>query len=126
MRKVFATSGVLLCLAGSLVAAEADFDTDFMQSVEDTNKSLASNVAVQDAKGSLSDAKELEGMFAKIEAVYVGKGNAADAVAISRKSRDLAGEIQKLVTAKDFDTATVRATDLSRQCKACHNFYKKS
>jgi hypothetical protein len=32
----------------------------------------------------------------------------------------------KSVAAKDFTTATDSATNLSRTCRACHTFYKKS
>lgn len=126
MRKEIVLSSLLLCLSGGLLAAAGDFDMDFMQSVEDTNKSLSSNVASEDAKGSIADATELAGMFEKVEAVYVAKPNAPDAVAISRKSKELAKEIITLVSAKDFDTAAGKASELSRQCKACHNFYKKT
>jgi hypothetical protein len=126
MLKSLVISALLLLSIGSLLASEAEFDTDFMQAVEDTNKSLASNVAMQDGKGSSADAKELEGMFAQVVAFYLSKGNADDAVAISKRSKELAGEIIKLVAIKDFDNATLKATELSRQCKSCHNFYKKS
>lgn len=126
MRNLF----VFLVLAGGLVGSagsvESAIDMDFMQTVEDTNKSLASNIAVNDAKSSIADAKQLEGMFAQIEAFYAQKGDAADAVDLSKKSKELSIEIMKFVGAKDFDTATNKATDLSRACKSCHSFYKKS
>lgn len=109
-----------------IVFAETAIDEDFMRTVEDTHKSLTGNVGVSNAKGSLADAKELAGMFEQIEAFYIKKGDAPDAVTISRQSIDLSNDIVKSVNSKDFETANLKATDLSRACKACHNFFKKS
>jgi len=119
---------LVLVLSGATVAAETEteIDTDFMQTVEDTNKSLSNNIASHDANASRADASELQAMFAKVETFYAAKGDAADAVELSRKSRHLAEEVSKLVAAKNFDAASGTATDLARTCKACHNFYKKS
>ena len=121
-----ATAALLLAVAGGVRSADDEIDTDLMQTVEDTNKSLASNIALQHAKEASSDAKELAAMFAQIEAFYVRKGNTEDAVGLSQKSRTLTADILRSVAAKDFDAATNSATTLARTCKACHNFYKKS
>lgn len=126
MRKSYIFAAATLLVAGSVMSAQVEIDDDFMRTVEDTNKSLANSLATRDIKASTGEAKELEGMFAQIEAFYTAKGDAADAVALSKKSRELSGEIGKLAAVRDFDNATVKATDLSRACKACHNFYKKS
>lgn len=126
MRKFSLIAGVLVFFAGSVWSAVASLDSDLMLSVEDTNKSMASNIALKDKKGSLTDASELGGMFAEIEQYYVSKGDAEDAVKLSRKSRELVADILKSVDGGDFDHATNLATDLSRTCKSCHSFYKKS
>ena len=126
MRKISLIAGILILFAGSVWAAVAELDSDLMQAVEDVNKSMASNIALKDKKGSLSDATELSSMFAEIEHFYVSKGDADDAVKLSRKSRELVADILKSVNGGDFDHATNLATDLSRTCKSCHNFYKKS
>lgn len=112
--------------AGAVFAAQTAIDDDFMRSVEDTHKSLTGNVGVSNAPGSIADARELAGMFAQIEAFYVQKGDAPDAVTISRQSRELSDEIARSVGSKDFETANLKSTELSRACKSCHNFYKKS
>lgn len=127
MRKtsLFIAAAVAL-FAGSVLSAQVEIDEDFMRSVEDASKSLADNLAGKNAKASTADAAELEGMFAQIEAFYVNKGDAADAVKLSQKSRDLSAEVAKLVAAQDFDTATAMANDIQRACKSCHNFYKQS
>lgn len=126
MRKLSLIAGLLLFCAGAVWSAVGELDSDLMQAVEDANKSLASNIALKDKKASVSDAKELDGMFVEIEHFYVAKGDAEDAVKLSKKSRELVTGILKSVDGGDFDHANVLATDLSRTCKSCHNFYKKS
>lgn len=126
MRKLITAFGVLLVLAGLVHAADTELDMDLMQTIEDTNKSLASNIATENGPGSTADAKELQALFGKVEGHFVAKGDAPDAVELSRKSKDLAGAILKSVADKDFGTASGAATDLSRACRTCHTFYKKS
>jgi hypothetical protein len=125
MRKVILFFGAALALAAGVCLAQAELDTDLMQAIEDTNKSLTSNIALKNAKASIADAKELTAMFEKVEAYFVQKGDAANAVDLTKKSKDLTIAIVQSVTANDFDKATDSATTLSRTCKTCHNFYKK-
>jgi len=107
------------------VFAEEEMEDDLMQNIEDVNKSLASNIALQRVNPSLEDAKQLSSMFEVVEAHFIKKGDAENAVDLSKKSKQLSVDIAKLVTEKNFDTATNLATDLSRTCKSCHTFYKK-
>ncbi|MFT3857189.1 MAG: hypothetical protein QM742_06740 [Aquabacterium sp.] len=116
----------LTVIGGAVRAADTELDMDLMQTIEDTNKSLASNISMQDAAGSTADAKELHALFGKVEAHFVAKGDAKDAVDLSRQSIDLADNIVKSVEAKDFGKAQESATTLSRTCRTCHTFYKKS
>ncbi len=125
------TTALGLCVwlgvfGGAVCAAEGDLDTDLMQAIEDTNKDLASNVALQDAKAATANAQELHDMFRKVEAHFQAKGDANDAVGLSHKSQVLTEQIIKSVGDKDFSAATDSATELSRTCRACHTFYKKS
>lgn len=111
---------------GTVRSAQAELDPDVMLAIEDLNKSLSSNIALKDAKASTADAKELETLFAKVEVFFVEKGEAPDAVDLSKKSRTLSNAIIKNVESGNFEGATDAATDLSRTCRACHTFYKKS
>jgi len=96
-----------------------------MQSIEDTNKSMSSNISLNDAAASTADAKELTVMFDQVASFFVQKGDAPDAVELAQKSRDLTIDIASAVAAKDFDRATNDATTVSRNCRTCHTFYKK-
>jgi hypothetical protein len=119
------TFAAILLLPLSVAADEAGLDTDLMQSIEDTNKSMSSNIALKDAKAAVSDSKELNEMFSKVQTYFEQKGGAADAVDLAKKSRTLTDTIVAAVGHNDFDTATESATTLSRTCRTCHTFYKK-
>ncbi len=115
----------LLVLTAGVYAAE-ELDTDLMQAIEDTHKSLASNIATGDKRSASAEAAELHAMFMKVDAFYAGKPDAPDAVELTRKSLALTQRIGQQVQAGDFGSAAQTSTDLGRTCKSCHNFYKKS
>jgi hypothetical protein len=125
MRKAALFLFASLAFAGGVRCADEDMDEDLMQSIEDTNKSLSSNLAVKDDRGSKEDAKELIQMFSKVEGYFAAKGNATDAVDLAKKSQQLTLDIINSVAAEDFDTALNASTTLSRACKTCHRSYKK-
>lgn len=57
---------LLAALAGPAGSATPELGMDIMQSIEDLNKSLASNIALRDAKGGTADAKELDTLLSVI------------------------------------------------------------
>lgn len=116
----------LLLLAASAYSNAPGIDTDLMQSIEDANKNLASNLALADAAAADADAAELDALFVTVETFYAGKPEAPDAAQLAGKSRELAQRIRAAIGARDFGEAQNAATELSRTCKTCHNFYKKS
>lgn len=116
---------LLILMTGSVVAAQVSIDEDYMQVMEDRQKSLTSNLALKNAQAAAEDVKELKDMFAEVEEFYVHKGNADDAVNWSKESRDLAGAIEKYVASSDFDTASQTSATLAKNCKSCHRVYKK-
>jgi hypothetical protein len=126
MRKV----PILLTLLSAAIAlnavcAEPEMGMDLMQNIEDANKSLSSNIALANKQAAGDDAKELARMFQEVEAFFVHKGDAANAVDLARQSRELSAEIVQLVATGKFEVATDKATTLSRTCRTCHTFYKK-
>lgn len=123
-RKLIAFGATLFVSAGLALAA-VELDTDLMQNIDDTNKSLASNIAIKDGKAAIADAKSMNDMFGTVETWFVQKGDAANAVELTKQSRELTLAIVNAVTANNYDAATDAATTLSRTCKKCHTFYKK-
>jgi hypothetical protein len=125
MRKVLFLLAVSLFLSAGVRSAESELSVDLMQSIEDTNKSLSSNIALSNKQAATADAKELTQMFAEVETFFDHKGDAKNAVDLARQSKDLSGEIVGFVAANNFESATTAATTLSRTCRTCHTFYKK-
>jgi hypothetical protein len=123
-RKLIAL-GAILSVSAGLAWAAVELDTDLMQNIDDTNKSLASNIALKDSRAAIADAKSMNAMFGTVETYFVQKGDAANAVDLTKKSRELTLTIVNAVTSSDYDAATNAATTLSRTCKTCHTFYKK-
>ena len=116
---------LLAATTGIAISAQSALDDDLMQNIEDSTKSLTSNIALKDIKSGTLDAKELAEMFAKVETFYQQKGDAAEAVDLSRKSRELSVEVGKDLAGRNFDHANELATSLSKTCKTCHSIYKK-
>lgn len=126
MRKALFICGLLAALAGTVQSETVEeISTDLMQSIEDTNKELANDIALRDAKSSTRHANELSDMFKQVESHYVTKPDAQNAVDLTRKTLALTSKIVQQVGSANFDGATDSSTELSRTCKACHNFYKK-
>lgn len=125
MQRTLIVFGAMLAVSAGLAFAEVELDTDLMQNIDDTNKSLASNIALKDGKAAIADAKSMNTMFGTVETYFVQKGDAANAVDLTKKSRELTLTIVNAVTSGDYDAATDAATTLSRTCKTCHTFYKK-
>ena len=125
MQRKLIAFGAMLFVSAGLALAAVELDTDLMQNIDDTNKSLSSNIALKDGKAAIADAKSMNDMFGTVETYFVQKGDAANAVELTKQSRELTLAIVKAVTANDYDAATDAATTLSRTCKKCHTFYKK-
>ena len=125
MRKVFLLLAVSLAVSAGVRSAENELSTDLMQNIEDTNKSLSSNIALNNKQAASADAKELTQMFAEVETFFEHKGDAANAVELARQSKALSSDIIGYVAANNFESATTAATTLSRTCRTCHTFYKK-
>jgi len=113
-------------LGTGLCAVEAvDVDGDLMRGIDDTAKSLDSEVALKDGKAALADAKSLVETFARIESHYGQKPDTADAVGFAHRTQELAAQTLKAIEAQDYDAASEAVNQLTRSCKNCHDVYKK-
>ena len=114
-----------LLLAGAVASADVDVDGDLMRGIDDTAKSLDSDVAMKDAKAAAADARSLVETFAKVESHYGQKQETADAVGFAHHTQELAAQALKAIEANDFDAASDAVAQLTRSCKNCHEVYKK-
>jgi hypothetical protein len=118
-------AAVQLMLAGGALCASFDIDGDLMRGIDDTAKSLDSNVAQKDAKAAAADARSLIDTFARVESHYAEKPETADAVGFAHHTQELAAQTLKAIEASDFDAAGDAVARLTRSCKNCHEVYKK-
>ena len=125
MRRAAVVLLVQIALLGSVSTTAMEVDGDVMRSIDETVKSLDSNVTLHDVKAASAEAKELAELFVQIEAHYAKKGDAADAVEFSRQTRLLVAQTLTALLAQDFDTAADAVGALTKSCKTCHNVYKK-
>ena len=125
MRKPIVFLLAQLALLGTVASAPIDIDADQMRGIDDTAKSLDSNVSQKDAKAATNDARELVDTFARIEAHYAEKPETADAVGFAHRTQALAAQTLKALEAQDFDAASDAVNQLTRSCKSCHEVYKK-
>ena len=124
MRRLFIAAAQLAFL-GSALCATFDVDGDLMRGIDDTAKSLDSNVAQKDAKAAAADARSLVDTFAHVESHYAEKPETADAVSFAHHTQELAAQTLKAIEANDFDAAGDSVAQLTRSCKSCHEVYKK-
>jgi hypothetical protein len=125
-RTLFACILQFALLGTGLCAADAvDVDGDLMRGIDDTAKSLDSDVAQKDGQAALADARSLVETFARIESHYGQKPETADAVGFAHKTQELAAQALKAIESQDFDAAGEAVHQLTRSCKTCHEVYKK-
>jgi len=126
MSKTINLLGIVLILATGIVYAEAAFDfEELMESIDNNSHNLQGSIAGKDANASIDLAKKMQSDFKLVEGFFEKRGNAADAVTDAKKYEDLAAEVVKFVEANDFDTASNKALELTKNCdNACHDTYK--
>ncbi len=116
----------LIATTSSVRSAEAppELGTDLMQAIEASNKSLSSNISLRDGKVSAADARDNQA-FIQVEVHFAARPDAHDAMELARKTRELTEQIARQ-GGGNFDAAAYSATALSRTCRTCLTFYKKS
>ena len=126
MRKTNTVFGILFVSISGLVAAETGFDfEEMMKDVETQTQNVQNSISAKDVNTATTDAKKLEDEFKLVEDYFAKRGNAQDAVSISKDYQQMATTIQKSLASSDFDTAATVAGDFSKQCRgACHDNYK--
>jgi len=124
MRLVVVFVTLTLALLGSVASAPFEIMADAMRDIEDTTKSLDSNVTLKDAKTAAAEAREVVAFFRQVEGFYAQKGDKADAVGYARKTHELAARALAALEAQNFDEAGEVMGSLARSCKSCHDVYK--
>jgi hypothetical protein len=124
MRKLALMISLSLALSAGALAAAFEVSDDDMREIEDTFKSLDSNVTLKDKK-AFAEAQELVAYFKKVEGFYAAKPDTPDGVAFARKAHAAAAELAQAVEAGNYDAAVSQVQALQRSCKQCHDVYKQ-
>ena len=111
--------------AGEVAFAQSVLDFDeWMQRIDRRSQSVQRNLAARDANAAVADAREIGELYGSMEAYFSRRGNADNAVKLSREGRDLAATVVSSVAAKDFAAASKAAVSIARACRSCHSEYK--
>ncbi len=92
----FITAVVGLVLFANISMAEeksAEMDVELMQTIEQVNDSLSSNIAMEDVDASVSDAQLLNELFVLVEEHFIAHGSNDDATKLAQKSKNSTTEI---------------------------------
>jgi hypothetical protein len=100
-----------------------DFD-EWMQRIDRRSQSVQRNLTAGEANAASADAREIGELYGSMEAYFSRRGNADNAVKLSREGRELAATVVRSVAAKDFATASKVAVSIARGCRTCHLDYK--
>lgn len=124
MRKSALIITLQLALTAGALAAAFDISDDDMRDIEDTFKSLDSNVTLKDKKAA-AEAQALAAYFQKVEGFYAQKPETADATGWARDAHTLAAQLAAAVDEGRFDAAQEQAQLIQKTCKRCHDVYKQ-
>jgi hypothetical protein len=101
-----------------------DFDDDVMKNMDDTVKSLDSDIAGRNVKSAQADAGTVRDGLRWAEEYFARKGNVADAVQLAKQGQELAADVAKSAAMNDFDAALTSYDSLMKTCRRCHDAYK--
>jgi cytochrome c556 len=114
-----------MALSSAIAATQSvdEFDA-WMRTIEQKTQSVQQNIARRNADAVAIDAKSLEETFRLVEEFWTRRGDAADAVTLSKQAREHAVELLQAASAKDFDRASTEAIRVAETCTSCHRLYR--
>lgn len=115
---------LLVFLAGVAFAQSADDFDAWMRTIDDKTQSVQRNIAAKDGRAAADDAKTLQATFKLVEGFWKQRGNAQNAVDLSQKAGERAGDMSKAIEVKDFDGASSQSIKIAETCTACHRLYR--
>jgi hypothetical protein len=101
-----------------------DYDDDLMRDLDKTIKYFEPDITAGNAQSAIDDAAVLQDGFKYTEDYFAKKGDADDAVKISREGQEALATAVRLVAANDFEAAAAAARQTAQTCRSCHDIYK--
>jgi hypothetical protein len=125
-RRIFEVSvAVALALTHQIVCAQSTLEFDgWMQRIDRRNQSVQRNLARKDAAAATADAREIADLYSSMETYFTRRGDAANAVKLSKEGKDFAATVARAAGASDFAAATQAALRIAHACRTCHLEYK--
>ena len=116
---------VTFALLQPVVCAQSVLDFDeWMQKIDRRSQSVQRNLIRKDVDGATADAREIAELYGSMETYFTRRGNAGNAVKLSKEGRDLAATVVESVAANDFAAASQAAVGIAHACRTCHLEYK--
>jgi hypothetical protein len=123
-RRIFEALAAVALLQPVVYAQSVlDFD-EWMQKIDRRSQSVQRNLTRKDVSGATADAREIGELYGSMETYFTRRGNAPNAVKLSKEGRDLAATVVKSVAANDFAGASQAALSITHACRTCHLEYK--
>jgi hypothetical protein len=111
--------------AASPAASQSVLQFDkWMQRIDRRSQGVQRNLALRDPVAAAADAREVGELYRLLEVYFTQRGDAVDAVRLSRDGAALADAVITSVQANDFDAASRSALSIARACRDCHIEYK--
>ena len=122
---VVAFAAFAVFAAGEVALGQSVLDFDeWMQRIDRRSQSVQRNLAAGDVNAASADAREIGELYGSMEAYFTRRGNADNAVKLSREGKELAATVVRSAAARDFATASKAAVSIARACRTCHLDYK--
>jgi hypothetical protein len=113
-----------LLAAGTVSLDLSDFNDDAMRDMDDTMKTLDSDIATREIISIARSATAIGEGLKYAQDYFSKKGNVEDAVRWAKQGQDLAAAVGTAARGNDFDTALSKYDLLVKTCRACHDVYK--
>jgi hypothetical protein len=120
---VVVATGVLAAGQAAFGQSVLDFD-DWMEKIDRRSQSVQRNLANKSADAASADAREIGDLYGSMETYFTRRGNADNAVKLSKEGKDLAATVIRAAAAKDFAAASQAAVTIAKACRTCHAEYK--
>jgi hypothetical protein len=117
------TAGACLVSISAFGESILEFDR-WMEQLDKQNQRLQKSLARADGAEAVASAQILSERYQAMDAFFVARGAADEAVKISREGEALLTTVRSALERDDFAAASVAAVNLGRACRSCHVSYK--
>ena len=117
--------GVFFAVFFTVASAHSVFDfDDWMQRIDEGSQDLQRHIDARRHDDAIERAREIEELYGLMEEFFEKRGEAADAVRMSREGREFAVRVQGDLARQRFGAAKGNALKIAHGCRGCHIQYK--